>query len=329
MSDLIERYLHQVGRFLPQKERADIEAELRSQIADQIDDRFPGEPTQADVVAVLQEMGDPRRIATSYLEGQYLVGPELYPYLLMVLRNGLLLVPSIIIFLNIFAELINSQPQAFPAFLVGLLLSTLNAVFVFSGAVVLFFAILQHAGPLMKEKVQAFNPLELPEVDDPRAVDRVEAVSGSILGSLLLLPLLYFLRVGGLTAQFNLSNPGEVVPVPGTWLAGLILVVLGQVVLQLLVLRRNRWTTSTWFSQTLLEVAGIICLYFVLFQPIYDRLVLANPALAEMPLLAGIPQGLTILMGLLTLAGKVNRMLQLRRHHSRDVSSQTIIADAG
>lgn len=329
MSDLIERYLHQVGRFLPQKERADIEAELRSQIADQIEDRFPGEPTQADVVAVLQEMGDPRRIAASYLEGQYLVGPDLYPYLLMVLRNGLLLVASIIVFLNIFAELTSSQPQAFPTFLVGLLLSTLNAIFAFAGAVMLFFAIIQHAGPQAKEKVQAFNPLELPEVDDPRAVDRVEAVSGSILGSLLLLPLLYFAQVGGLTAQFNLSNPGEVVPVPGTWLAGLILVVLAQIVLHLLVLRRNRWTPATWLSQTVLELTGVICLYFVVFQPIYERLIVTNPALAELPLLVAMPQGLTILMGLLTLAGRANRQVRLWKYPGVEMSPQMITVDAG
>lgn len=329
MSDLIGRYLHQVGRYLPEKERADIEAELRSQIVDQLDERFPNAPTEADVATVLKDLGDPRRIAASYLEGQYLVGPELYPYLLMVLRNGLLLVPSIIVFLNIFAELTSSQPQVFSAFLVGLLLSTLNAIFAFSGAAVLFFAIIQHAGPLMKEKTTIFDPLELPEVDDPRSVDRVEAVSGSILGSLLLLPLLYFLRVGGLTAQFNLSNPGEVVPVPGTWLAGLILVVLAQIVLHLLVLRRNRWTSVTWLSQTVLELAGIICLYFVVFQPIYERLVVTNPALAELPLLAGVPQGLTILMGLLTLAGKVNRLLRLWKVQSVDLSPQAIAIDAG
>ena len=45
MTELIERYVHQVGRYLPPKERAEIEAELRSQIQDQLDDRYAGSPT--------------------------------------------------------------------------------------------------------------------------------------------------------------------------------------------------------------------------------------------------------------------------------------------
>ena len=42
MSELIERYVHRVGRYLPGKERAEIEAELRSQIQDQLEDRYEG-----------------------------------------------------------------------------------------------------------------------------------------------------------------------------------------------------------------------------------------------------------------------------------------------
>ena len=53
MSELIERYVHRVGRYLPGQERAEIEAELRSQIQDQLEDRYEGAPTEADVVAVL------------------------------------------------------------------------------------------------------------------------------------------------------------------------------------------------------------------------------------------------------------------------------------
>jgi hypothetical protein len=88
MSELIERYVHQVGRYLPNKERAEIQAELRSQIQDQLDDRYEGAPTQADVAAVLKELGDPRRMAASYGGEQYLVGPDLYPVMMMVLRRG-------------------------------------------------------------------------------------------------------------------------------------------------------------------------------------------------------------------------------------------------
>ena len=57
MSDLVERYVHQVGRHVPQKERAEIQAELRSQILDQLDDRYEGAPTADNVADVLRELG--------------------------------------------------------------------------------------------------------------------------------------------------------------------------------------------------------------------------------------------------------------------------------
>ena len=71
MSELVERYVHQVGRYLPNKEREEIQAELRSQIQDQLDDRYEGAPTETDVAAVLKELGDPRR-----MNQQQDVGPK-------------------------------------------------------------------------------------------------------------------------------------------------------------------------------------------------------------------------------------------------------------
>ena len=55
--------------------RDSIEAELRSQIQDQLEDRYGDDPTEAEVAAVLAELGDPRRMAASYGGEQYLVGP--------------------------------------------------------------------------------------------------------------------------------------------------------------------------------------------------------------------------------------------------------------
>ena len=106
MTELVERYVHQVGRYLPPKERAEIEAELRSQIEDQLDDRFGGSPSPAEVALVLKELGEPRRMAASYGSEQYLVGPDLYPYMMGVLRYGWVLVPAIVVFLTLFGAIV-------------------------------------------------------------------------------------------------------------------------------------------------------------------------------------------------------------------------------
>ncbi|MFN8419308.1 MAG: helix-turn-helix transcriptional regulator [Anaerolineae bacterium] len=86
--ELVERYVHQIGRYLPPKERAEIEAELRSsQIEDQLEDRYGAAPTLTEIGSVLTELGEPRQLASSYNREQYLVGPELYPIMMTILRG--------------------------------------------------------------------------------------------------------------------------------------------------------------------------------------------------------------------------------------------------
>jgi len=312
MAELVERYVHQVGRYLPPKERAEIEAELRSQIQDQLDDRYEGSPSEADVASVLAEFGDPRQMAVSYSSQQYLVGPELYPFMMMVLRYGWLLVPAIVVFLNIFGALVSSQQNTLLGLLIETVIAALQATLIFSAVVVLFFAIMQHSGVELDDlddKEKAFNPLALPEVDDPGVVDRVEAAFGLAIGTIVVLVLLYWLQVGGLTLRFNLNDPGEVIPVSVLWLILLIIFVIGQVILQLLVLRRNRWSAGLLASQTLLEVFGVVCLYFAVLQPGFERLT-TNPPLTDLP------EIIAVSFAVITLLSKGTTLVRLWNYQS-------------
>lgn len=83
----IERYTYAVTRQLPQSQREDIERELRGMITDRLNDRLQGrEATSQDVLAVLTELGDPRRWADRYRgRPRSLIGPELYPTYLTIL----------------------------------------------------------------------------------------------------------------------------------------------------------------------------------------------------------------------------------------------------
>lgn len=279
MSDLIERYVHQVGRYLPAKERAEIEAELRSQIHDQLEDRYPQVPTQEEVAAVLAELGHPYLIAASYSSEQYLVGPMFYPYMSLVMRYGWLLIPAIVIFLNIFGALTSSQPVRVFEWLIETLIAVVQGALIFFAVVVLAFAIIERIMSELQKEQEPFNPVNLPEVDDPSVVDRVEEAFGLALGTVILLVFIYFLRVGGLTMRFDLANPGEVIPVPIFWLVLLIVDVLAQLIVNVVVLLRNRWRLGLMLVQGLLEVVGAICLYFVLFLPIFNHI---NPDLANL-----------------------------------------------
>ncbi len=327
MAELVERYVHQVGRYLLPKERAEIEAELRSQIQDQLDDRYEGSPSPADVASVLAEFGDPRQIAASYNSERYLVGPDLYPFMMMVLRHGWLLIPVIVVFLNIFGALVSSQPITLLGLFIETLVAALQATLIFSAVVVLFFAIMQHSGAEFDEKEEAFNPLDLPEVDDPSDVDRFETAFGIAFGTFMALVLLYFLRVGGLTLRFDLSDPGEVIPFPALWMLLLIIVTFAMLILHLLVLRRNRWGVGLWLTQTVLEVFGMVCLYFAVLEPIFERILTANPTLIDMPIIGSAPEIIAVSYAVVTLVGRGSRLVKLWNYRQSATPPFTVKTD--
>lgn len=80
MTDLTERYLAAALKGIPERQRADTERELRSSIADGIEDRIAaGDDATAAERAVLEGLGDPIRLAAG-MSGSplHLIGPELF-----------------------------------------------------------------------------------------------------------------------------------------------------------------------------------------------------------------------------------------------------------
>ncbi|MGR9049529.1 HAAS signaling domain-containing protein [Halobacillus faecis] len=71
----IDVYLQEVERRLPEKNREDILLEIRSTI----EDMLPEDPTEEEVKGVLQELGDPVKLAHGYSEKpMHLIGPRYY-----------------------------------------------------------------------------------------------------------------------------------------------------------------------------------------------------------------------------------------------------------
>lgn len=289
MSDLIERYVHQVGRHVPQKERAEITAELRSQIQDQLDDRYEGSPTTDNIIDTLKELGDPRALALSYGGAQYLVGPGLYPVMMSVLQRGWIIVPVVVLLVNLVLALFGTAGATLPALLVRLILNVLQALWIFTGIVVAIFAILQHSGEDLGEitgRDKLFDPVDLPEIDDPAGIDKVDTVASAIFGAIGIVFLLHFLRMGGLTLYY-LGGSTEVVLVPATWLVVTILGILGQVAVYLIAYRRNRWTMGMLLAELALGLVVAGGLYFAMFLPLFARFA---PVLLEIaPQIAQIP----------------------------------------
>jgi uncharacterized membrane protein len=112
--EFIDRYVQQVGRQLPRKKRRDIMAELQSTLVDTLEARVGGEPSVDDEIELLKEFGPPQKVAASYWpEGQYLIGPRLYPLFRMVL--GIVLLVFVIVQLVLFgvAVVFNQEVLSF------------------------------------------------------------------------------------------------------------------------------------------------------------------------------------------------------------------------
>src|SRR6188474_235110 len=86
--NLIDRYITELGKHLPRRNRTDIEAEIRSTLEDMLDERKQanGPSDEATVLELLKEYGSPREVAATYKTHQYLIGPRLFPTFEMVLR---------------------------------------------------------------------------------------------------------------------------------------------------------------------------------------------------------------------------------------------------
>ncbi|NLO46675.1 MAG: hypothetical protein GX107_09345, partial [Clostridiales bacterium] len=84
---LIDRYIEEVTDQLPEKERAEVALALETRIQAQL----PSPSCQADILILLESLGDPNQLADSYRTDQrYLIGPRYYLQYLFVLRMALI-----------------------------------------------------------------------------------------------------------------------------------------------------------------------------------------------------------------------------------------------
>lgn len=89
MSNLVERYIYDVARRLPENERDEVRKELASNIADML----PDNPGEQDVAAVLTNLGAPSKLAMQYRQKpRYLISPALYDNYIIVLKKVMLVV---------------------------------------------------------------------------------------------------------------------------------------------------------------------------------------------------------------------------------------------
>ena len=262
--NLIDRYVTEVGKHLPRKNRLDIEAELRSTLEDMLEDRSQqtGRPAdEALAEELLQEYGAPRKVAATYQTYPYLIGPRMYHIYTMVLKIVLFAVTlglTIATIVSLFSSNLTSPEllQSLADFVAGLV-SALVAAF---GNVTLVFAILERVLPDSEfEKEETWTPAELTKEPEANRVSTSEMIFSIIFTAAALMILNLYPQIVGI---WNLEN--------GTWtqIAGLSdaffrylpwinLSGILTITLDIWLLRQGIWRAATRWMYIGLEVVSI------------------------------------------------------------------------
>lgn len=275
-NDLIERYVYAVTKRLPYRQRADIEKELRSLIADMLEQRCADmPPAEKDVRVVLTELGTPEELAEKYDPDKRgaLIGPPYYRKYKFVLKIVLAAVGGSMLLSGFITALLDGG-NGYPIYR---LFSWLGMVFmgeIYAFAfVTALFAFFERRGA----KFDKDNSLsDLPPVPKKNErIDRHDPVIGIVLSTLFLVVLLW-----GAPHIVGIYNGNTFIPMfdqaalQGQWLPVVGIFAFG-VCKEIFRLNEGRYTLRLALATLLLDICSL-----ALLALLFSATGLINPAFA-------------------------------------------------
>lgn len=256
--ELINRYISEIGKHLPQKNRADIETEIRSILEDMLDDRSQaaGRPVDESMtVEVLKAYGKPEKVASTYSPERFLIGPKLYPHFLLILKIVMIVLTIVMLVkmgvaifegantLNSFVDVVGKNIQAYFS-------SILTAV----GSIILVFAILERFVPDARiitsdEKDEEWDPLTLMREPDRDEVKLWEPIVAIFFTLACLVIFNFYPQIINLTLRLNPNSTPVIIPILSdaffSYLPWLTLLWILEIIMNLFLLRLGHWNLGT------------------------------------------------------------------------------------
>ncbi|WP_405914049.1 permease prefix domain 1-containing protein [Streptomyces sp. NBC_00963] len=265
---LTDRYVISVARRVPDKERSDIERELRAAIGDDIDARVDrGQAPDEAEFAALSDLGNPARLAARYVHRPVaLIGPDLYPEYRQALRGvALAVLPAVYVVLAI---VFRARGENVWVTLFRPLGDTVNvAVYLFVCVTVLFAAVDRAVGAKSGTAADTgWTPDRLAPVQVRRETVRRDLI-GLVGKAALVIGLLLVQRWVSPVSD----AAGKAVPVInpalwGGWIPWFMTLVVLAVVLRAVEVRLRRWSPVTAVIGTALTLAGAVPLAWLFWQ---------------------------------------------------------------
>lgn len=255
MSTLTNRYVWGVLRAIPERQRAELEPEVRALVADAVEARAASAPGDAAAAerAALTELGDPEILAARYTDRSlHLIGPAYYLDYRRLLTLLLTIVVPIVTLATMAAGFIAGMSVA-PVVLNGVY-AGLSVGIQLAFWVTLVFALVERHGARRAGPLTAWTPDRLPSVPSPSRLGAGEAVA-SVVGSVILIGVILwqppFHADGGTVPFFNPA-------LSTTWFAWFIGVAVLRIAFTVVVYAARRWTWPIAIVNAALDAAFAI-----------------------------------------------------------------------
>ncbi|MBU0996964.1 MAG: hypothetical protein KKE16_02850 [Firmicutes bacterium] len=215
MKHMIERYVYDVTRRLPENQREDVAKELRANI----DDMLSGSTNEVEIEKVLLSLGEPRTLANEYREKKrYLISPKWMDDYIRVLKIVIIIFVSISVIFGLIDNIMNAESlNAFGIFaevFAKTISEAFQSAFQAFAIVTLVFVLIEQYDLSPKKKEWSVSSLpDLPNEKEPK-VSRTGSIVELIIMTIFGVTWIYLLFNHSIYLGWMVEGNGWAVSVP-------------------------------------------------------------------------------------------------------------------
>jgi hypothetical protein len=270
---LLDKYVAEVGKYLPRKNRADIEAEIRSTLEDMLEERKQGRAVDdALVMSLLKEYGSPKKVASTYKTTQYLISPRMYPIFELVTRIVLTVIFAVsLLGLGIGLAKTGLTGADFLSQVGGWAAGLFSGLTAALGNIVLVFAIIERTQAVneFEKEFEDWEPAELESDPDPAEIKRGEHIAAIVFGvlGLIILNLYPDLIAIHMNTNGNWTSTPILTDAFFRFLPWINVLGIVQIGFNVFMFAQSGWKLVTRILSLLSDVAGAVLAVAILSTP--------------------------------------------------------------